>query len=624
MRRFLLPLLASAAALALPAAAAAELDLRQPNAARYPQIEVAAVTSAPTGRAPVLRENGQRVVGLVADNLGKEKSIVIAIDRSRSMTGQAFKDAVAAARRFVARKLPDDRVAVVAFGSRALGLTNFSSATIDTDGALRDLAVDSREGTALYDAVAKSAELLALEDNPARVLVVLTDGADVSSSTNLAQAIDAARDSGVGVYTIGIEGEQFAPQPLERIASETGGTYHAATSSNALQGAYASIAAELKRTWRLRYVTAARPGETVTLGSFLPGGGGSATLKLTLPGADGSAVEGPSGLLPSWAYTSEFGSLVVGMAVGLMLLLAAVFVAAARRGSWLTSRLAGHMGTMATGRAGAKGDHRFAAGSAVMRATEKTFGEAKFWHKIDRLLERADVPMRTVEFLYVAIGASFLLGFVAALSGRSSFVTLIAFALGAALPFAYLHFKAGRRLKAFENQLPDILLTIAASLKAGHSFKQGLQTVVDEGQPPASKEFNRVLTEARLGRPMEEALQEMAVRVGSKELDFVITAITIQTQVGGSMAGLFDMVADAVRQRQQFARKIKGLTAMGRASAYVLVGLPFVTALIITLINPSFMDPLYHTGMGHALIGIGLLMMAFGSLVLKKIVSFRG
>jgi tight adherence protein B len=622
VKRPLLALVAAAAALALPAAAAAELDLRKPNAARYPEIELAAVTSAPTSKPPVLRENGQRVVGLRADNLGREKSIVVAIDRSRSMTGQAFADAVAAAQRFVARKLPDDRVAVVAFGSRAISLTNFSSARIDVDSALRDLAVDSREGTALYDAVSKGAEMLRAEDNPARVLIVLTDGADVSSSTSLAAAVRSAQRGGVAVYTIGIEAEQFAPQPLQRIAEETGGTYRAASSTGALDGVYAAIASELKRTWRLRYVTAARPGETVKLGSFLPGGGGSATLELAIPGKSEDSADAPSGLLPGWAYTSELGSIVVGLLVGLLLLLSGVFGASARRGSWLRSRLAGHTGAMRT-RPGAKHD-RFAAGSAVLRATEKTFGEAKFWGKIARLLERADVPMRTVEFLYVAIGASFLFGFVAAISGRSTFVTLIAFALGGALPFAYLHFKAGRRLKAFENQLPDILLTIAASMKAGHSFKQGLQTVVDEGQPPASKEFNRVLTEARLGRAMEEALQEMAARVGSKELDFVITAVTIQTQIGGSMAGLFDMVADAVRQRQQFARKIKGLTAMGRASAYVLVGLPFVTALIITLINPEFMDPLYHTGMGHALIGLGLVMMAFGSLILKKIVSFRG
>jgi tight adherence protein B len=179
-------------------------------------------------------------------------------------------------------------------------------------------------------------------------------------------------------------------------------------------------------------------------------------------------------------------------------------------------------------------------------------------------------------------------------------------------------------MNAFDDQLPDLLVTLAASLKAGHSFKQGIQTVVDEGLEPASKELSRVITDTRLGRPMDDALAETADRIGSKNFAFVITAVTIQRQVGGSLAGLFDMVADTVRQRQQFARKIKGLTAMGRASAYVLVGLPFFVAFAITLLNPSYMDPLYHTSTGHTLIMVGLVMMAFGSLILKKLVSFRG
>jgi tight adherence protein B len=104
----------------------------------------------------------------------------------------------------------------------------------------------------------------------------------------------------------------------------------------------------------------------------------------------------------------------------------------------------------------------------------------------------------------------------------------------------------------------------------------------------------------------------------------VITAVTIQRQIGGSLAGLFDMVADTVRQRQQFARKIRGLTAMGRASAYVLLALPFFIAFAITLLNPTYMAPLYDTSTGHMLIIVGLVMMAFGSLILRKIVSFRG
>ena len=123
----------------------------------------------------------------------------------------------------------------------------------------------------------------------------------------------------------------------------------------------------------------------------------------------------------------------------------------------------------------------------------------------------------------------------------------------------FVKFKANARLKAFDNQLADILITISASLKAGHSFRHALQSVVDEGAQPSAKEFSRVLTETQLGRPMDQALTDLAERVGSKNLTFVITAVTIQRQVGGSLAGLFDMVAETVRQRQQFTRKVRGL-----------------------------------------------------------------
>ncbi len=107
-----------------------------------------------------------------------------------------------------------------------------------------------------------------------------------------------------------------------------------------------------------------------------------------------------------------------------------------------------------------------------------------------------------------------------------------------------------------------------------------------------------MLTETRLGRPMDDALADMAARIGSKNVTFVVTAVTIQRQVGGSLAGIFDMVAEAVRNRQQFARKIRSLTAMGRASAYVLVGVPFFMLGTISLLSPEYMAPLYHTTTG--------------------------
>ena len=100
--------------------------------------------------------------------------------------------------------------------------------------------------------------------------------------------------------------------------------------------------------------------------------------------------------------------------------------------------------------------------------------------------------------------------------------------------------------------------------------------------------------------------------------------MTIQRQVGGSLAGIFDMVADTVRNRQQFTRKINALTAMGSASAYVLVGVPFFMLATITLLNGEYMCPLYHTGTGQKLLMLGLVMIGIGSLMLRKIVNFKG
>src|SRR5439155_25922885 len=131
------------------------------------------------------------------------------------------------------------------------------------------------------------------------------------------------------------------------------------------------------------------------------------------------------------------------------------------------------------------------------------------------------------------------------------------FLIGGLLPLAVLRLKAGRRRRAFENQLPDLLSAVAASLRAGLSFKAAVQALADEDVDPASKELRRALAEARLGRPIEEALGDLAERIGSANFAFIVTAVNIQTQVGGSLASLFEMVSETVRQRHQFARKIK-------------------------------------------------------------------
>ena len=610
-----------AAALAAVPAANAGVKVSGVDTSSFPRVRLSVVTSQPSAKPPLLKENGRPAPSVKAHNLGDSKAVVIAVDRSRSMAGAPFRNAVAAARAFASWKAPQDRIAVIGFGSTTERPGRFTAAAGEAAAGVGSLELDKKQGTALYDAIVSSAASLERQGLQGRVIVVLTDGDDTSSTARLEDAVAAARRAGSAVFPIALEGKTFSPGALKRIASETGGSYRGTSSAAELRQLYAQIAAELRRTWRFEYLTSARAGDSLKLDASLPRLGKGST-RAMIPGDAGAEGPAPSRLLPETAYESFLGTQVVGGLVGLLVLLAGTFVLTSVRGSRLRRRLAPHIGPTHTKRKQER--ERLQAAAGLFRATERTFGHWRQWVALARLLERSDVPLRTVEFVYLSCGAGLAAGLVAGILAQGTLTILAAMAGGATIPWFVVWIKGKRRTTAFENQLPDLLITLAASLKAGHSFKTGLQTVVDEGRPPASKELKRVLTEAQLGRPIDDSLAEMAVRLGSKNFEFVITAVTIQRQVGGSLAGLIDMVADTVRQRQQFIRKIKGLTAMGRAGAYVLVGLPFFVAAVITLMNGSYMDPLYHSSTGHKLIILMLVMMAFGSLLLKRIVSFKG
>jgi tight adherence protein B len=208
--------------------------------------------------------------------------------------------------------------------------------------------------------------------------------------------------------------------------------------------------------------------------------------------------------------------------------------------------------------------------------------------------------------------------------GLNGFLELIPLAVGVALPSLFVRFMARKRLNAFEAQLPETLITLAASLKAGHAFNSALASVVKEGAEPTSKELARVAQEIQLGMTSETALEAMSKRMDSTNFGFVVMAVNIQRTVGGSLAEILDMVADTVRQRQQFSRKVKALTAQGRMSAYVLLAMPFLMGLAIFALNPGYMSILFTSTAGKALIAVSLVMMAIGGVIIRKIVSFKG
>jgi tight adherence protein B len=610
-------------ALVLAPTAAAGVRISGVDTNGYPQVGVTVVTSAAAGK-PELFENGLPAAGLQEVNLGQAKSVVLAVDRSQSMAGRSLRDATAAARAFVASKGPNDQIEVVTFARQATVLTGFSSSRADANAALTGLEVGSRSGTALWDAVVLAAQALQNQGQRGRVILVVTDGQDVSSTATLGGAIAAAHRADAAVYAIGIDGAGFTPGPLRELAARTGGQYLEASSSRQLASLYASMAQTLAHTWQLHYVTAARPGQSVHLSARVPGAG-SAERAVELGGAGFTAVPsaGPSGVLPQSAWTSSAAPVALAAFVGVLAIVAFWFVLGARRGSWLRARLAPHLGPIER-RAKAKRSRQTQAFlRSLITTTESVFANVKQFRALQRLLTRADLPLLASELLYICAGTALVLAVVSVIAGVPTILLLLFVVAGAAAPLVWVASKARRRMKAFDNQLPDLLITIAASLKAGHSFRHAIQAVVHEGAEPTARELRRVLTETRLGRPMDEALAEMGERIGSRNLSFVLNAVTIQRQIGGSLAGLFDIVAETVRQRQQFARKIRSLTATGRMSAYVLGGLPFLVAALISLISPSYMAPLWHTSTGHAMVAMALVMLLIGSLILKKIVSFR-
>jgi tight adherence protein B len=234
------------------------------------------------------------------------------------------------------------------------------------------------------------------------------------------------------------------------------------------------------------------------------------------------------------------------------------------------------------------------------------------------------VPLRPVELFYLVAGGGLLLGLLLAAATGSIALAVLAPVFTATLTHAFLVHRAARRLRAFDDQLPEFLTELSSALRVGHSLVQALRTVADDARPPIGKEVGRVLAEMSLGRPLEVALTDMSRRIPSKELDFFLTAVTIQRQVGGSLAGLFEIVAETVRQRHQFQRKLKSLIAMGKLSAWVIAAIPFGLALLLSARDHAYLAPLFRTPTGHLMLAAGVSMLALGALWLKKIVSIEG
>ena len=241
---------------------------------------------------------------------------------------------------------------------------------------------------------------------------------------------------------------------------------------------------------------------------------------------------------------------------------------------------------------------------------------------VDDRLEAAGIPMRTLEWLIVQIGAAVGLSLLfLLLSGGALVATAAGLVLGLAVPWLLLMVLQGRRESAFLAQLPDTLQMLAGSLQGGYSLPQALDTVVREGQPPMSVEFNRALVESRLGMPVEDALEGIADRMASQDFSWVVMAVRIQRDVGGNLAELLVMVAGTLRERERLRRQVKVLSAEGRLSGWILGGLPVLFFVYLAVANPRYLGPLWSTPFGIAMMVLALMLLGAGAFWLTRVVK---
>ena len=274
---------------------------------------------------------------------------------------------------------------------------------------------------------------------------------------------------------------------------------------------------------------------------------------------------------------------------------------------------------------------RDSAGHAVLRRTSSSIpavsrlldasGHASRW-AFD--LDRAGLKLRPGEYFFMRMFLGLVVGIVVALIGRNSVAIVLAlpaFGFGFMLPAFWLRWRVKKRLNAIEGQLVETIGLIANGLRAGFAFSQSVDVTAKRMGPPIGSEFNRLLLDINLGSTTEDALVALNERVGSDDLDMVVTAILIQRNTGGNLAEVLEIVTETMRDRERIQGEIKTLTSSQRLTGWILSLWPAALGGIFFLINPTMMSLLWTTGAGVILLILWFVLNALGVFTLQRILN---
>ena len=549
---------------------------------------------------------------------------VLVFDASGSMAGAGIAGARRAALAFAASVPADVKVGLVVFANRprvALEPTLSRSALAD---AVSRLA--ARGETALYDGV--DLGLKTLGPTGERSLVVLSDGADTRSHASLPGVTSRLQQSGVRMDAVALHTPDAASMSLQHMTAAAGGRVTAAASAASLASAFSAAA----RTFASQVVVDVTVpdslrGRTVSLDVTMSTSAGTvhASNTLLVTGAAVTSTAGPTEPPSPAPHHGAPASLLVLAFAGIFVPVLTLLIALQNRRSpeSRTKRVL-HRYTLAQAPAGA--DNAGSTGIArltggLMNVADRIASSPTRRAKLLLRLSRADVTLTPGEWIAVQSLVAFVSGVFGMLVLGSLPLGLILAALGFAASNLWLTLKGHRRLRAFDEHLPSALQLVASSLRSGFSLAQALDGVVREGIEPIAGELNRALTEARLGMPIEDALDGIGDRMASNDFRWVVMAIRIQREVGGNLAEILLNTAGVMRERARLRRQVKALSAEGRLSAYVLLGLPVLMATYMFTLRRAYIRPLYTTGLGIGMLVLAVFLVVMGTLWMRKVVT---
>lgn len=243
--------------------------------------------------------------------------------------------------------------------------------------------------------------------------------------------------------------------------------------------------------------------------------------------------------------------------------------------------------------------------------------------RLERYVHSSGMGMAASDLLLLSAGLVMVGALLAILADRPPWLGLLLGLVLATLPWLRISWLHRRRLERFEQQFPEALDLMGRALRAGHSLPTAVRLCGDELAEPMAAEFRLLADETNYGVPLDEALRGLAERVPVPDIGYFVVAVLIQRESGGNLAELLDNIGAIVRQRLKLNGQIRTLSAEGRLSAWILTLLPFGTGLLINLVNPEFMAPLWKEDTGQKLIGVALGMMVLGIFWMRSVIRIR-